>query len=117
MLNEQRLLDRMFHALADGSRRDMIARLSSGPASVGDLARPLGMSLPAVMQHLKVLEESGLVRSEKLGRIRTCKLQPAALERAERWIQDRRALWEDRLDRLGSFLAEPRLNQPKGDEP
>lgn len=105
MLNQQQL-DRMFHALADGSRRDMIARLSQGPATVGDLARPFAMSLPAVMQHLKVLEDSGLVRSDKVGRVRTCELQPAALEAAGRWISDRRALWEGRLDRLGGFLAD-----------
>ena len=98
-------LDRMFHALADETRRDMIQRLSRGPATVSDLAQPLAMSLPSVMQHLQVLEASGLVRSRKVGRVRTCELQPEALERAERWIAERRTMWERRLDRLGDYLA------------
>ncbi len=84
----------------------MVERLSRGPASVSALARPLGMSLPAVMQHLHVLEESGLVSSEKVGRVRTCRVEPAALRPAEEWIARRRANWERRLDRLGDFLAE-----------
>jgi DNA-binding transcriptional ArsR family regulator len=96
----------MFAALADGSRRTMVDRLSRGPATVKELAAPLTMSLPAVLQHLRVLEESGLVRSEKVGRVRTCRLQPAALQAAERWIADRRAGWESRLDRLDAFLTE-----------
>jgi len=101
----------MFHALADGTRRNMIAQLSLGPASVSELARPLAMSLPSVMQHLQVLEESGLVRSEKAGRVRTCHIERAALRLAEQWIIDRRREWESRLDRLGEYLAE------QGDEP
>lgn len=84
----------------------MVERLSRGPASVSELARPLAVSLPAVIQHLHVLEASGLVRSEKLGRVRTCRLEPAALRTAERWIAERRASWEQRLDRLGDYLAE-----------
>jgi DNA-binding transcriptional ArsR family regulator len=105
MLNESRLLDRAFHALADPARRDMLARLAEGPASVSDLARPLPMSLPAVLQHLKLLEESGLVSSEKQGRVRTCRIEPAAFGVAEAWIAEQRALWEGRLDRLEDYLA------------
>lgn len=95
----------MFQALADPSRRSMVERLSRGPASVSELAKPLSMSLPAVIQHLQVLEASGLVHSEKVGRVRTCRIQPAALQAAEQWIVDRRAGWQSRLDRLGDYLA------------
>lgn len=95
----------MFHALADRSRRAMVDRLIHGPASVSELARPLEMSLPAVVQHLHVLEASGLVRSRKLGRVRTCTVDPAALRIAERWIAERRTFWEQSLDRLGEYLA------------
>ncbi|PSH67215.1 ArsR/SmtB family transcription factor [Phyllobacterium sophorae] len=106
MLNQQTPLDLMFQALADPSRRTMVERLSRGPASVSELAKPLTMSLPAVVQHLQVLEASGLVRSEKVGRVRTCHIDWAALQTAEDWIMDRRKNWELRLDRLGDFLAE-----------
>jgi len=82
----------------------MVDRLSRGPASVKELAAPLKMSLPAVLQHLRVLEESGLVRSQKVSRVRTCRLEPAVLQQAEQWLTDRRALWADRLDRLEEFL-------------
>jgi DNA-binding transcriptional ArsR family regulator len=99
-------LDRVFHALADPSRRLIVERLSRGPASVSELAQPLPMSLPAVVQHLQVLEGSGLVRSEKVGRVRTCSIEPVALRPVERWISARRASWERRLDRLGEYLAE-----------
>jgi len=99
-------LDRMFQALADPTRRDMVERLSRGPASVGDLARPLAMTLAAVMQHLRVLEESGLVRTEKIGRVRTCTIAPSALRTAEQWISDRRTVWENKLDRLAVLLDE-----------
>lgn len=98
-------LDLMFQALADPTRRLMVERLSRGPASVSELAKPFDMSLPAVVQHLQVLEQSGLVRSEKIGRVRTCTIDTAALNRAEQWINDRRLAWERRLDRLGDFLA------------
>jgi DNA-binding transcriptional ArsR family regulator len=91
---------------ADPSRRGMVERLSRGPASVSELARPLEMSLAAVVQHLQVLEASGLVRSDKVGRVRTCRIEPAALRPAEQWISERRAGWERRLDRLGDHLAE-----------
>jgi DNA-binding transcriptional ArsR family regulator len=99
-------LDLAFQALADVTRRAMLDRLSEGPASVSELARPLAMSLPAVIQHLRVLEASGLVRSEKVGRVRTCSIESGALEAAERWIAQRRTDWEERLDRLGAYLAE-----------
>ena len=106
MLNQSATLDRLFQALADPSRRIMVERLSRGPASVSELARPLSMSLPAVVQHLQVLEASGLVRSEKVGRVRTCRIEPTALRTAEQWIAERRTGWERRLDRLGDYLAE-----------
>ena len=99
-------LDLMYAALSDESRRTMVDRLSRGPATVKQLAEPLTMSLPAVLQHLRVLEESGLVRSEKVGRVRTCRLQPAALQAAEQWIADRRAGWMANLDRLEQLLQE-----------
>jgi DNA-binding transcriptional ArsR family regulator len=107
MLKQEVALDRVFHALGDPSRRLMVERLSRGPASVSELARPLDMTLAGVVQHLQVLEASGLVRSEKVGRVRTCRIEPAALTRAEQWISDRRSIWERRLDRLGDLLAEP----------
>ena len=104
MLNQQTPLDLAFQALADPTRRAMVERLSRGPASVSELAQPLDMSLPAVMQHLAVLESSGLVRSQKVGRVRTCRIEPAALSQAEQWIHQRRTEWERRLDRLGDYL-------------
>jgi DNA-binding transcriptional ArsR family regulator len=106
MLQHLAPLDLMFQALADPARRVMVERLCSGPASVSDLAKPLDMTLSAVVQHLQVLEASGLVRSEKVGRVRTCQIEPKALRTAERWINERRMLWERRLDRLGAFLDE-----------
>ncbi len=114
MLNQAAVsLDRVFHALTDPSRRSMIERLSLGPATVSELAEPLDMTLAAVMQHLRLLEESGVVQSEKVGRVRTCRLEAAALSGAERWIQDRRALWNANLDRLGEFLDGERGAEPK----
>src|SRR6267154_1838797 len=109
MLNYQAPLDRAFQALADPARRVMVERLARGPASVSELAEPLDMTLSAVVQHLAVLEASGLVRSQKVGRVRTCRIEPAALRSAERWISERRASWERRLDRLGDFLSETEL--------
>lgn len=103
-------LDLAFQALADPSRRAMVDRLVQGPATVSELAKPLAMSLPGVMQHLAVLEASGLVISEKVGRTRTCRIEPAVLTQAEQWIAERRALWERRLDRLGQFLDETKDN-------
>jgi DNA-binding transcriptional ArsR family regulator len=99
-------LDRVFQALADPGRRLMVERLSRGPASVSELGRPLAMSLAAVLQHVQVLEACGLIRSSKLGRTRTCSINPAALRTAENWITDRRSIIERGLDRLGQYLAE-----------
>src|SRR5919109_5534868 len=106
MLQQCQPVDRVFHALADPSRRVIVEQLSRGPASVSELARPLPMSLPAVVQHLQVLETSGLVRSDKIGRVRTCRIEPAALRPVEQWISARRTSWERRLDRLGEYLAD-----------
>jgi DNA-binding transcriptional ArsR family regulator len=105
MLNYSPSLDLMFRALGDPTRRLMVERLARGPASVSELAEPLSMSLPAVLQHLQVLETSGLVRSQKRGRVRTCRIEPKALRTAEQWIATRRQSWERRLDRLGEYLA------------
>jgi DNA-binding transcriptional ArsR family regulator len=116
MLNYQPL-DAVFQALADPSRRTMVERLSRGPASVSDLAAPLDMSLPAVMQHLQVLETSGLVRSEKTGRVRTCRIEPKALAAAESWFSRRRASWERRFYRLEAFLAEDAVEEEKPKKP
>ncbi|MFZ0267120.1 ArsR/SmtB family transcription factor [Caulobacter sp.] len=104
MTNQPPSLDLMFQALADPSRRIIVERLCAGPASVSELAQPLAMSLPSVMQHLQLLEGSGLIRSEKIGRVRTCRLEPDALSAAETWINDRRVLMEHKLDRLGEYL-------------
>jgi DNA-binding transcriptional ArsR family regulator len=106
MLNQSSPLDLAFQALADPTRRAMVERLARGPASVSDLARPLSISLPAVMQHLAVLEGSGLVVSQKIGRVRTCRVEPATLSLVEQWINARRTEWERRLDRLGNYLEE-----------
>jgi len=106
MLNQTADLDRVFQALADPGRRVMVERLTLGPASVSQLAEPLAMSLAAVLQHVQVLEASGLVRSQKVGRTRTCTINPGALRSAEHWISERRTLWERRLDRLGDYLAQ-----------
>jgi DNA-binding transcriptional ArsR family regulator len=103
---EREGVDRVFHALADPNRRVIVERLSRGPASVSELARPLPMSLPAVVQHLHVLEASGLVRSEKIGRVRTCRIEPAALRPVEQWISARGLSWERGLERLGEYLAD-----------
>jgi DNA-binding transcriptional ArsR family regulator len=106
MYHDSAQLDLMFQALADPARRQMVERLSRSPASVSELAKPFDMSLSAVMQHLSVLEESGLVATEKIGRVRTCRIEPKALGKVERWISERRSSWERRFDRLGEFLAD-----------
>jgi DNA-binding transcriptional ArsR family regulator len=113
MINQSAALDLTFQALSDPARRAMVERLSKSPASVSELARPLAMSLPAVMQHLAVLESSGLVVSQKIGRVRTCRIEPKAISLAEQWINARRGEWERRLDRLGDYLEELKA---KGDE-
>jgi len=107
----------MFQALSDPTRRAVVERLSRSPASVSELAKPLAMSLPAVVQHLQLLEASGLVRSEKVGRVRTCRIEPRALRMAEQWINERRTIWERRLDRLGDYLAETRDDPNKRTKP
>lgn len=117
MLNQAAPLDRVFQALADPARRLMLERLSRGPASVSALAQPLAMSLPAVMQHLQVLEASGLMRSKKIGRVRTCRIEPVALRTAEVWIARRRGSWERRLDRLGDYLTEHPDEPDQGSKP
>ncbi len=104
MLNQSLDLDGLFRALADPARRSIVERLSRGPASVSELARPLPMSLPSVMQHIGILEAEGLVRSHKVGRVRMCAFEPQKLGGAERWISARRSEWEHRLDRLGEYL-------------
>ena len=105
VLNNSSSLDRAFQALADPVRRGMLARLSRGPATVSELARPLSISLPAVLQHLHALEASGLVRSEKKGRVRTVRLETTALSAAETWIHDRRSEWEARHDRFEDYVS------------
>jgi DNA-binding transcriptional ArsR family regulator len=106
MLNQAARVHRVFHALGDPTRRAIVEKLSYGQASVSSLAGPLDITLAAVVQHLQVLEESGLVRTQKVGRVRTCRMEPAGLSVAERWIANRRSLWERRLDPLGDLLAE-----------
>jgi DNA-binding transcriptional ArsR family regulator len=106
MLDHEAKPDRVFHAIADPTRRAIVERLTRGPASVSELARPLPMSLAAVVQHLQVLEGSGVIRSAKVGRVRTCQLEPAGLRMAEDWLHRQRTTWERRLDRLDDYLAE-----------
>jgi DNA-binding transcriptional ArsR family regulator len=107
MHNRKPDIDRVFQALGDPTRRAIMEQLSLGPISVSRLAQPLNVTLAAVVQHLQVLEESGLVQTEKVGRVRTCRIEPAGLDVAAGWIADRRSVWERRLDRLGELLAEP----------
>jgi DNA-binding transcriptional ArsR family regulator len=113
VLNQSSGLDQLFQALVDSSRRSIVARLIQSPASVKELAEPFAMSLPAVMQHLGVLEACGLVRSEKVGRVRTCRIEPAGLRAAEDWLSGQRTAWENRLERLSELLAE--IPQPKSE--
>lgn len=114
VVNQFADLDRVFHALADPSRRLIVERLARGPASVSELARPLTMSLPGVLQHLQVLEACSLVASEKAGRVRTCRIEPGTLRQVEQWVTHQRTTWEQRLDRLGDYLAQ---DQPEGNQP
>jgi len=106
MLNYSEPIHRAFHALADPTRLEMFDQLCGGPASVSELAKELPVSLPAVLQHLAVLEADGIVHSEKIGRVRTCRIEPAVLHKMNDWVAERRAMWERALDRLGDFLAE-----------
>jgi DNA-binding transcriptional ArsR family regulator len=107
MLSQHVAVDRVFHALGDPTRRAIVEQLSAGPVSVSRLAKPLEITLAAVVQHLQVLEASGLVQTEKVGRVRTCRIEPKGFSVAERWIDERRSLWERRFDRLGKLLGEP----------
>jgi len=100
-------IDRVFHALGDATRRAMMERLSSGPMSVSRLAEPYEISLAAVIQHLQVLEEAGLVRTEKVGRVRSCRIDVVGLDAAQHWLKVLRPEWEQRLDRLGDLFAGP----------
>ena len=102
----QNVVDQVFSALADPTRRAIVEQLSQGPSTVSDLAKPFGITLAAVMQHLKILEQSGLARSQKVGRVRTCSIETSGLRLAEQWLEQRRGLWERRFDRLGALLDE-----------
>src|SRR5262245_27140110 len=112
MLNYTADIDGLLHALGDPTRRQIVERLGRGPASVSTLAEPFAMSLPAVVQHLQVLERCGLVASTKVGRVRTCRLDPERLAAVEDWIVARRRTWEHRLDRLGEALIAERSPSP-----
>ena len=105
MFHDHAQIDLMFQALADPARRLMVERLSRGPASVSELAEPFDMSLSAVAQHIRLLQASGLIASEKTGRVRTCRIEPKALRTVEQWVSERRTAWERRFDRLGEYLA------------
>lgn len=109
-MQSQISLDLAFSAMADPTRRQILDRLARGPASVKQLAEPFRMSLPAIVQHISALEKSGLISSHKTGRVRTCRIEAAAMRSAEQWISERRTLWERRLDRLGAYLAEQELD-------
>ena|SRR5687768_2253055 len=111
MPNQRTPADRIFHALADPTRRAVVERLSAGPAAVGELARRFDMALPSFTQHLGVLEESGLVRSKKSGRVRTCYLVPTRLKAAESWLAKQRTIWEKRLDQLDDYLLQLKENR------
>jgi DNA-binding transcriptional ArsR family regulator len=106
MPNQSAGLDRVFHALCDPTRRAIVSRLSRGPASVGELAQPVAMALPSLLQHLAVLEESRLIRTAKVGRRRMCEMRPSTLGRAAAWIAQQRAIWEGRADRMEAYLSE-----------
>jgi DNA-binding transcriptional ArsR family regulator len=104
MPNQNANLDRIFHALSDPTRRAIVRRLGRGPASVSELAKPFRMAMPSLLQHLRVLEDSKLIRSDKVGRVRTCEMQPSALSIAEDWLAQQRALWESRIDRMEAYV-------------
>lgn len=107
MNGKQARIDSVFHALGDATRRAMMEKLSHGPITVSRLAEPLSITLAAVVQHLQVLEECGLVKTEKHGRVRTCRIEPGGLAVAREWIDQRRTIWEERLDHLDEMLCEP----------
>ena len=105
MLNNE-AVDRVFQALAEPTRRAIVEQLSGGPRTVSDLAKPFQVTLAAIVQHLQVLEQSGLIQTEKVGRVRTCRIDPAGFSQAERWFADRKRGWERRFDRLGELLEQ-----------
>ena len=106
-------LDAVFHGLADPTRRAVITRLARGPAAVSELAAPHDMALPSFLKHLKVLEDAGLVKSRKLGRVRTCTLEFGAMAPVEQWIAERKRFWEEKLDQLEAYLA---TTAPQGED-
>src|SRR5215470_18084910 len=113
MPNKPAALDRVFHALSDPTRRAIVHRLIRGPATVSELAKPFTMAMPSLLQHLQVLEDSRLIRSEKVGRVRTCEMQPAALDAAQGWLAEQRALWESRLDRMEDYVMSLQRKEKK----
>jgi DNA-binding transcriptional ArsR family regulator len=113
MTNQYANLDRVFHALADPTRRAILSKLSRGPASVSELAKPFSMAMPTLLQHLRVLEDSRLVHSKKIGRVRSCEMQPAALGSAQSWIAQQRAIWEGRLDRMQAYVTSLQAKEKK----
>jgi DNA-binding transcriptional ArsR family regulator len=113
MTNQSASLNRVFHALSDPTRRAIVSRLSRGAASVSELARPFAMAMPTLLQHLHVLEESRLIRTAKVGRVRTCEMEPAALGPAESWIVQQRAVWEGRIDRMEAHVADLHRKDPQ----
>lgn len=113
MPNQTHSIDATFHALSDPTRRAVLSQLANGPATVTELAEPFEMALPSFLQHLKVLEQSGLVRSEKQGRVRTCEFTPEPLEEIQGWIAEQKAIWEARLDRLEAYLETLKTSRAK----
>ena len=116
MTNQSASLDRVFHALSDPTRRAIVSRLSRGAASVSELAKPFAMAMPTLLQHIHVLEGSRLIRTEKVGRVRCCAMEPAALGPAETWIAQQRALWQGRLDRMEAYVADLHRKGPQRKE-
>jgi DNA-binding transcriptional ArsR family regulator len=113
MTNQSEVLDRVFHALSDPTRRAIVTRLSRGPASVSELSRPFGMAKPTMLQHIRVLEQSGLIDTEKAGRVRRCEMRPAALGATEAWLARQRSAWEARLDRMEDYVTQLHAQEKK----
>lgn len=113
MTNHSETLDGAFHALADATRRAIVARLAQGPASVSELRAPFTMAMPTLLQHIRVLEQSGLIATEKRGRVRTCAIRPAALAATAAWLDRQRAVWEGRFDRMEAYVAEMHAKEKK----
>lgn len=116
MANQSTQLSEVFYALADPTRRAIVGVLGQGPASVSTLAAPFAMALPSFMKHLSVLERSGVIRSSKVGRVRTCELRPKTLSHAERWIAGQREMWEARTDRMSAFVEKLHQEDPSHDQ-